>query len=76
MTPRAHTFHPAPARTARPRRGKSLWSRLLTWHAIWSERRRLARLEAHRLNDLGLSIDDARAEARRKSWDAPERWRR
>jgi uncharacterized protein YjiS (DUF1127 family) len=39
------------------------------------ERRALAELERHRLDDLGIDPEAARAEAARRFWDAPPHWR-
>jgi uncharacterized protein YjiS (DUF1127 family) len=49
---------------------------LFVLHDIWKERRLLSVMDAHRLDDMGLSLTDAKEEARRAAWDAPERWRR
>ena len=59
--------------TARPalRQGWSLLGRI----ALWRSRRALLSLEEHMLNDIGLTADEARAEARRPVWDAPRSWR-
>ncbi|WP_254796875.1 DUF1127 domain-containing protein [Sulfitobacter albidus] len=35
----------------------------------------LARLDAAALRDIGITPDEARAEARRPIWDAPAHWR-
>ena len=51
-------------------------ARLLFWNRIWVERQSLKDLEPHLLKDIGLSEDEARREARRPSWDAPDRWLR
>ena len=58
------------ARTA-PRRGWSLLGRI----ALWRSRRALLSLDDHMLDDIGLTADEARAEARRPVWDAPRSWR-
>lgn len=76
MTIHAQTHRTISGQVAGSRRKIPLLSTLLTLHAVWSERRRLARLEQHRLDDIGLSLEDAKDEARRQMWDAPERWRR
>ncbi|WP_293576964.1 DUF1127 domain-containing protein [Phaeobacter sp.] len=44
---------------------------LLHCMTIWQERQALARMEAHDLEDLGLSAKDAAAEAGRSFWDLP-----
>ena len=61
---------PVPA--ARPR---GLLAMFRTWAALRRQRRDLARLERHQLNDIGLSLSDARAEAARRVWDVPPGWR-
>lgn len=38
------------------------------------ERRALARMDDARLSDLGLSREDAQAEAKRPLWDVPSHW--
>lgn len=38
-------------------------------------RGRLARLDDHLLRDIGLTREDALAEARRPIWDVPTHWR-
>ena len=45
---------------------------LLSWLALWKERRDLARLDAHLLKDIGVSRDAAEIEANRAIWDMPE----
>lgn len=42
----------------------------------WRQRRALARLDAARLRDIGLTRDEAEAEASRPVWDAPRHWRK
>ena len=39
------------------------------------QRRRLADLSDHILNDIGISRDEARREADRPAWDVPSHWR-
>jgi uncharacterized protein YjiS (DUF1127 family) len=48
---------------------------LLNSHRIWRERQQLLRLDASQLDDIGLSRDEAVAEAARPIWDAPATWR-
>ena len=43
--------------------------------AAWRQRRSLAALDAHRLEDLGISRTDALREAGRPLWDVPANWR-
>jgi uncharacterized protein YjiS (DUF1127 family) len=44
--------------------------------ALRQQRHQLATLDTARLNDLGLSRQDAQREASRKPWDVPAHWRR
>ena len=69
-------FNAGLASTSKSRSKSSVLNILFGLHAIWVERRRLAKLDAHRLADIGLSLEDAKDEARRAAWDAPQRWRR
>jgi len=39
------------------------------------QRRDLSQLDAHMLRDIGVTPDEARAEARRPLWDVPRHWR-
>ena len=61
-----------------PRR--RFWQRLLhaTRHhaALLRSRQGLARLDDHLLRDIGLTRQQAEAEAARTPWDAPPHWRR
>ena len=47
----------------------------LAYHAH-IQRQRLASLDDHALADIGLSRDEALAEASRSPWDVPANWRR
>ncbi len=60
--------------TTRPHRG--LWQTLRRLGELARQRRALAEMDAHRLRDIGLSAEEARREAARPLWDAPEHWRR
>lgn len=62
-----------PLRLARPLR--QVRPGLLAWLDLRRQRRALARLEPQHLDDIGLSPDQARAEAARPIWDAPPHWR-
>ncbi|MGP3698764.1 DUF1127 domain-containing protein [Rhodobacter sp. NSM] len=44
--------------------------------AAHRQRRALAQLDPHLLSDVGLTADEARAEAARPLWDVPSNWRR
>ncbi|KAA2313636.1 DUF1127 domain-containing protein [Pseudooceanicola sediminis] len=58
-----------------PRIAKSPLSRLAMLLGIHRERRALHHLDDALLRDIGLTRHEARTEARRPAWDAPERWR-
>lgn len=53
----------------------SLIDRLNARMALHRSRTRLGELDPHMLNDIGLTEKDARAEANRPIWDAPETWK-
>lgn len=42
---------------------------------VWRSRRALAHLDAHALDDIGVSRDRAAAEAAKPMWDVPANWR-
>lgn len=44
--------------------------------ALWRSRRALAALDAAQLDDVGISAQQAQAEAQRPLWDAPSSWKR
>ncbi|WP_417523174.1 DUF1127 domain-containing protein [Marinovum sp.] len=67
----AHILHIPHSR----RRGLSL-PRLADLLALHRQRRALARLDASRLDDLGLSRDEALREADKPIWDVPAHWSR
>jgi uncharacterized protein YjiS (DUF1127 family) len=49
--------------------------RLLSIAAALGNRRRLAELPGHLLEDLGLAREEAVAETRGPLWDVPSHWR-
>ena len=51
-----------------------IWALLGRVRALRRQRRALASLEPHLLEDIGLTAADAGREARRPLWDAPENW--
>lgn len=53
---------------------KTLVSRVFLFLSIWRERKKLAHLDAHLLEDIGVSEAQAKQEASRPVWDAPARW--
>ena len=48
---------------------------LRTRIAVWRTRRELAALDARALEDIGITQEQARAEARLTVWDVPATWR-
>ena len=44
--------------------------------ALHRSRRGLTQLDAHMLRDIGLTEAEARVEAARPLWDAPEHWQK
>lgn len=73
MSPQMHTARLATRHSA-PASGFA--ARLYTAYMVWRQRQHLARLDAARLDDLGITRDEAEAESRRPFWDAPTHWRR
>ena len=64
-----HPFTSRPGR--RPSGVAALFERLLTHMEVAAERRCLASLDQHILEDLGISRADALAESGRSFWDLP-----
>lgn len=63
--------------TCRPARQRlSLTARILRAVELTRQRRQLAQLDPHLLDDIGLSRNDALIEAARPPWDAPAHWLR
>lgn len=52
-----------------------LLGRLNASFALYRSRIRLADLDDHRLNDIGLTKKEAYAEASRPVWDVPATWK-
>ncbi|MEO1734301.1 MAG: DUF1127 domain-containing protein [Pseudomonadota bacterium] len=42
---------------------------------VWRQRQSLKSLDAHLLNDIGVTEQQALKEARRPIWDVPQTWR-
>ena len=61
-------------RFGRSTRKQGLLGVLLRAYSIWRERQHLAELDDHLLKDIGVTKDQAEAEAERPVWDAPSRW--
>lgn len=72
--PRSATFA-QPLRSAARTPRRPLLSRLFDLLALRHQRARLRDLPPHLLQDIGLTEDQARAEAARPLWDAPSHWR-
>lgn len=49
---------------------------LFTAFEVWRQRQKLATLDAHLLEDIGLDAAKAHAEAARPIWDVPANWLR
>jgi len=67
-------FLSLPLRGARRALGPLAWV-LRAW-SLSCQRRRLAELPPEVLQDIGVTPDQARAEAARSFWDVPSHWRR
>lgn len=52
------------------RDGETLGARIRLWHERWQNRRRLAEMEPHLLDDIGITREQALAEARKPFWKA------
>lgn len=59
----------SPLSSHRPRQ-----SGLMDYLALWQQRRALARMDARQLADIGVTPEEARAEAARPVWDVPAHW--
>lgn len=57
-----------------PSRSRGLTDLFFGLSALWRSRQTLRALDADRLNDLGISTQDAVREARRAPWDVPAHW--
>lgn len=70
MHPAALSRHHSQA----PRPG--FWAGLFDRILLARQRRRLASLDDHILRDIGLTREQAQAEAAEPVWDVPAHWRR
>ena len=70
----ALTSHAAAAPCRRT--GLTVWGWIRRSVDLSRQRRALAGLPPHLLEDIGLARRDALAEAHRPFWDAPDSWRR
>ncbi len=61
-------------RPAPYRHRASLLDWLLARVALLHQRRQLAQLEPHMLEDIGVTEGEAQTEAKRPFWDAPQHW--
>lgn len=62
--------------TLRMSRPQTRKTGLLGYMELYRQRRALARMDADQLNDLGLTLEQAKTEANRMIWDAPSSWLR
>lgn len=72
MLPYAHSQR---ASHARAFSAADLLTAARTAIGVWRQRRSLARLDAARLEDVGLTRAEAETEAGRPIWDVPANWR-
>lgn len=63
-------------RAAANRRRASVFSVLAHLYSVWRQRQALKKLDAAQLRDIGITREQALAEARRAFWDAPSSWLR
>ncbi|MBL3570731.1 DUF1127 domain-containing protein [Rhodovulum sp. BSW8] len=56
--------------------GAGLVKRILLGLSAARQRRQLVELDDRQLRDIGLTAEEARAEARRPAWDVPQSWLR
>lgn len=62
-------------KTTRPAANASLLKRIATLFALARTRHQLKSLDAHMLDDIGLTRSQALTEAKRPLWDAPATWK-
>ncbi|MEO1639256.1 MAG: DUF1127 domain-containing protein [Pseudomonadota bacterium] len=71
----AHSIQHGMARAkrsgAKPGFGQRLWAMV----SLQRQRHALSELDDHRLKDIGVTREQADAEARKTPWDIPEYWR-
>lgn len=70
------TVTPAHSSACCPPARPSLSLRIVQRFALWRQRRQLAQLDAAQLDDIGISAEEARTEASRGLWHAPDHWHR
>lgn len=68
------SYVPTPSFVPAAVRKSSVARNIALAYSVWLERRALARLDADRLDDIGVSATEAHIEANRPVWDAPSRW--
>ncbi len=64
------------SRVVRQRRHASLISVFSELYTLYLTRKSLKDLDDHILDDIGVTREQAQAEARRSPWDAPSNWLR
>lgn len=72
------TAHVSSSAVLAPRMPKAASGLNFLFHslAVWRQRQHLARLDAHLLDDIGLSAREAATEIKRPLWDVPQTRRR
>ncbi|OLS50757.1 DUF1127 domain-containing protein [Rhodovulum sulfidophilum] len=63
-------------RAARDVGRAGLAKRIFLGFSVMRQRRQLVELDDRQLRDIGLTAEQARAEARRSAWDVPQSWLR
>ncbi|PTW51364.1 MULTISPECIES: DUF1127 domain-containing protein [Rhodovulum] len=63
-------------RAARDLGNAGVVKRILLGLSAARQRRQLIELDDRQLRDIGLTAEEARAEARRPVWDVPQNWLR
>lgn len=71
-----HATASCPASCSPQKPHRSLLSRLRLLWTVRRQRNRLAALDERALRDIGLTREEADAEARRGFWSAPSHWLR
>ena len=60
---------------SRPRAGRGFVATVLSLLSLQKSRHDLSKLDAHMLNDIGLTNYEAECEGKRPIWDVPTNWR-
>jgi uncharacterized protein YjiS (DUF1127 family) len=60
---------------SKPQAQRSIWAQMMQAVGLARQRRTLAALDPHMLRDIGITPDEAQAEAAKPLWDVPRHWR-